>query len=277
MLSIRLPMKIGTDLQEGDVVKLQFERATYIFALKNSRQGLAALADCYVQKTRGAEQDAARMPDAQPPAHRPVIATSGSGFFVDRSGHILTNNHVVDGCVLPRVTGYGTAIIVKRDPQNDMALLKVSASAKGHAVFRASDVSHAQKILAFGYPLSDQLAGSLNVTTGIVSNMTGPKGDIRYVQISAAVQPGNSGGPLVDASGQVVGLVTKKINALSVADRSGTLPENVAWALRSEFIRPFLRLNGIEAEIASADQLSLTDEAIATEANHYTVLIECGP
>jgi hypothetical protein len=91
-----------------------------------------------------------------------------------------------------------------------------------------------------GYPLSGLLATTANLSVGNVSALAGLDDDSRYVQISAPVQPGNSGGPLLDASGHLLGIVTAKLNAIRVARFTGDIPQNVNFALKVEVVRTFL-------------------------------------
>lgn len=271
MIEVTLPPAALKPLQVGDVVQFVFERGTVSFELNNSRTGLAAAVSCFLKKTNAVES---REPPAAPD-QKPAQST-GSGFFVDRLGHIVTNDHVVDGCTSLRVLSYGQATIVRRDPQNDLAVLKVNVpSTPAHALLRTGDVRHAEKILAFGYPFSDTLRGSLNVTTGIVSSLTGIDGDSRYIQISAPVQPGNSGGPLVDAEGNVAGVVSAKYSLRAAVALHGTVPENLAYAIRIEQVRQVLRIAGIEPDNAPPKGTALKDEDIAEAARSYTVLVHC--
>ena len=271
VVEIDIPTSIIPRLQDGAAVEMDFERARYKFPLKYSRKGLATLVDCYARKAAAV----ATVPlPRQPHQERGPLLATGSGFFVDRLGHLITNDHVVDGCPALRVAQYGPARLIRRDPQNDIALLKVEAAPAGHARVRASDLDQAQKILVVGYPLSDLLGGSMNVTTGIVSSLTGINGDSRYVQISAAVQAGNSSGPLIDENGDVAGVVTAKINA-RVAERVlGTMPENIAWALRISLIVQFLKINDIRYEVATGSTPKSDQESTKAAAS-FTVLVQC--
>ena len=101
-------------------------------------------------------------------------------------------------------------------------------------------------MLAAGFPLQGLLAAQVNVTTGIVSALAGPGDDTRFLQITAPVQPGNSGGPLLDASGHVVGVITGKLNALLMVKLTGNIPENVNFAINSSVARIFLDANRVK-------------------------------
>jgi hypothetical protein len=129
-------------------------------------------------------------------------------------------------------------------------------------------------IVALGYPLAGLLATTANLTVGNVSALAGLGDDSRYLQISAPVQPGNSGGPLLDGSGHLVGIVTAKLDAALVARFTGDIPQNVNFALKAEVARTFLDSNGIAYHSAPSDkQLSPAD--VGDVARPFTLRIEC--
>lgn len=195
----------------------------------------------------------------------PTLTGTGSGFFVDRTGYILTNNHVVAECSAISTKGYGKAQVVRRDQNNDLALIKVTLEKTVEpARFREDELDLAERVFTAGYPLFGQLATQLNVTSGMVSSMGGFRDDSRYLQITAPVQPGNSGGPIIEESGRVAGVVTKKLE-------SG---ENVAFALRASYALAFLRGARV-TPIVDAKSNRRSDKDIAKEADGYTVLVGC--
>ena len=104
--------------------------------------------------------------------------------------------------------------------------------------------------------------------------MAGIGDDFRFLQISAPVQPGNSGGPLLDASGNVIGVVTAKLNALRIAKSTGDVPQNVNFAVKSSVIRLFLDGLGIAYSESSSD-VRLEAADVGERAKKFTVLLEC--
>jgi tetratricopeptide (TPR) repeat protein len=129
-------------------------------------------------------------------------------------------------------------------------------------------------VVALGYPLSGLLATTANLTVGNVSALAGIGDDSRYLQISAPVQPGNSGGPLLDPSGHLVGIVTSKLNAASVARYTGDIPQNVNFAIKAEVARTFLDSKGIVYRTVRSDQ-QLSPADVGDMARPFTVYIEC--
>ncbi|MCP4382037.1 MAG: trypsin-like serine protease [Hyphomicrobiales bacterium] len=216
--------------------------------------------------------------EAPPPVvvDEPRLDLSGSGFVIDRRGHILTNAHVVEKCGFVRVGSGQDAELVAFDETNDLALL-VSQSTRTiePLVFRSDPVRLGEQVIAAGYPLRGVLATSLNLTPGIVSSLSGPRNDIRSFQTSAVVQPGNSGGPMLDQSGKVLGVVVGKLDAALVLESEGYIPEGISFAIRHSIARSFLSVHGIgfESEARGAGLLSAED--IARDTQHAVLPIEC--
>ena len=129
-------------------------------------------------------------------------------------------------------------------------------------------------VLVIGYPLHGLLASEANVTTGTVSASAGLRDDTRYLQITAPVQPGNSGGPLLDQSGNVVGVVVAKLNAMKLAKHTGDIPQNINFALKANVAKGFLESYGIEYEsVPKGKVLSVPD--VADAAREFTVRVLC--
>ena len=117
---------------------------------------------------------------------------------------------------------------------------------------------------------------TFTVTTGIVSSLSGILNDTRFLQISAAVQPGNSGGPLFDFGGGVVGVVAAKLDAVRVARATGTIPENINFAIKTGALRDFLDNSAVQYQTAEwHDATKRETSGIAKDARGYTLLITC--
>ena len=128
--------------------------------------------------------------------------------------------------------------------------------------------------MAVGFPLSDVLASSSKVTVGTVSALAGLGDDTRFLQFSAPIQPGNSGGPLLDLAGNLVGIVAITMDAAAALEKSGLVPQNVNFAIKSNIAREFLDAKGIPYEaVTSAARLEPAD--VAEKGVRATVLVEC--
>ena len=152
--------------------------------------------------------------------------------MVSNQGHIITNNHVVAGCKTLATRDGKPLQILSRNPTSDLALLQANFTPSSVAVFRTGPTAKlGDSVVAFGFPLPGLLSSEGNVSTGILSATSGLQNDVRFVQISAPVQPGNSGGPLFDSSGHVIGVVVAKLDAVRVAQITGDVPQNVNFAV----------------------------------------------
>ncbi len=140
---------------------------------------------------------------------------AGSGFVIDPAGHILTNAHVVEGqdevTVIFDDGAELTPQVVASDLGRDIALLKVEAEEPLAAIPLTTEMREGDDVIALGYPL--HLRGGITVTTGIVSAFR-TFGGVAYIQTDAAINPGNSGGPLLNLSGEVVGINTSVLRTI---------------------------------------------------------------
>jgi peptidyl-prolyl cis-trans isomerase A (cyclophilin A) len=208
-----------------------------------------------------------------------TTTATGSGVVVGAHGEILTNFHVVEGCenitVQLPLKKVETATLIAHDQKNDLAVVQIKTLPASVATFRGGTSLRAgDTIVALGYPLSGLLASTANLSTGIVSALAGLGDDTRYLQISAPVQPGNSGGPLLDTSGHLVGIVTSKLNALRMARFTGDVPQNVNFAIKGEIARAFLDSKGINYQIAQSTQNRSVAE-VGDVARPFTIFVEC--
>ena len=206
-------------------------------------------------------------------------ASAGSGFRVSAGGHILTNAHVVRGCVEVRVPPATHAssrrvTVAARDDRADLALLEGPASQSFASFRQGRGIRPAASVVVAGFPLRGVLAAGVNVSTGTVAALAGLCNDRRLIQITAPVQPGNSGGPVQDSAGNIVGVVVSKLNALRVARATGDIPQNVNFAVSAGTARAFLDAEGIAYATAPSDKARAPEDVAAT-ARKFTVLVEC--
>ena len=160
-----------------------------------------------------------------------------------------------------------SAVLIRSDSANDLALLMSSFVPSKIASFRSGKgVRPGDEVIAFGFPFWF-LASEGNVTTGYVSALAGLRDDVRYLQITTPVQPGNSGGPLLDDSGLIVGVVTSKLIV-------GDIPQNVNFAIKDVIARSSLEASGVRYESSqSARPITVAD--VGATAREFTVRVEC--
>ena len=293
MLTAIMPLNVVRTFQKASLMVATAGRAVLNFDLTSTGPVIAALANCVTRvKADGLDKagDFTKMaakpqpaPDKQaPPAGGKVArAKTGTGFVVSANGHVVTNNHVIDGCVgdiKGNLTGEASMVlrVVSSDANNDLALLQAPSTVtfKDFARIRDRSFHSGDSVVAIGFPYHGLLTSDFTVTTGIVSSLSGMRNDTRFLQISAPVQPGNSGGPLFDTTGQIVGVVTAKIPVLRIAAATGNIPENINFAIKTGALRDFLDNSVVPYQTAEPkSELKTTD--IAGNARPYTMLISC--
>ena len=193
-----------------------------------------------------------------------IIIGSGSGFFVSNQGHVVSNDHVVGVC--KKVIAYEegeeiTLKILATDIVNDIGLVKGKFKNKKYLNIKTDGAELGEDIIAFGYPLSQTLSDSVKLTKGIVSSLTGLGNNISQIQIDAAIQPGNSGGPVVNMNGQVVGIASAGLSKLYMAKEANYIPENVNFAVASQTLTAFLKAHKINIGTSASETLSTKELA----------------
>jgi S1-C subfamily serine protease len=187
---------------------------------------------------------------------------SGSGFFLTTGGIIGTNAHVVEGSSNIEVTlsnevGIFTykAKVLLVDSKNDVALLQIDDEKfKGlklipYGIIENSDIG--AKVFTIGYPLNDVMGSNFKVTDGIISANSGIGDDVRYYQISVPIQPGNSGGPLFNKEGNVIGITSARLNDKAV----GTQLQNVNYAIKSSYLLNLFNMLPNSTKLTSSSDL----------------------
>ena len=252
---------------------------------KINTNGIASAGDFSNPKAKPSTAKASAKSDDEP-AEKPsepdkLVSVSGSGFVVSRNAYIVTNNHVVADCVGDihgNLVGQAPVKlrVVSADEENDLALLQGTKKFKEKdiATIRASAVNSGDQVVAIGYPLHGLLTSDLTVTTGIISSLAGLHNDTRFLQISVPVQPGNSGGPLHDNSGNIVGVVSAKLDALRMVKATGDIPQNINFAIKTGALRDFLDNSAVPYQTADPGSEMKTAD-IASAARTYTMLISC--
>ena len=163
---------------------------------------------------------------------------AGSGVIISSDGYIVTNNHVVDGAKSINIQGINgdfnnkySAEVISTDKVNDLAIIKVKgvniqSNSIPYAV-KTGTSEVGEEVFVLGYPLTSTMGEEIKLTTGVISSKTGFQGDVSIYQISAPIQPGNSGGPLFDSKGNVIGIVSAKHKGA----------ENVGYAIKTSYLK----------------------------------------
>ena len=226
------------------------------------------------KKSKSGNASASAGSKPAPRAPKLELTGSGTGWYVAEGGYIVTNAHVVDGCKRMTLKSGLELDIVNVADGEDLALLRGESSERPLTIRDTRSVRLAEDVLVAGFPLGGILSSGINVTVGTVSAQFGMGDDERRFQFTAPVQPGNSGGPVLDMSGNVIGVVVSKLNAMTIQDQVGDIPQNVNFGIALTSLVDFLNDNDVDySRQASAVKLDKVD--LAELARASTVLLQC--
>ena len=291
-VNIKLPTK-----QSKDLVKILFQeeeekRLAKIKEEKERKERAKKLEEERKEKERIAklerEEEEKRKQKELEERYKPVAAWNGTGFFVSAKGHIITNSHVVEDTSLETVDGKCDSIkaylndiiyetdILSQDRMNDLALLKIkkNQTIKNFASFRDDEPILGEDITTLGYPFGKTISSKIKLTSGVVSSLSGIGDEFTRMQIDAALQPGNSGGPIYDSYGNVIGVAVAKAGIFYFLENFGTLPENMNFGIKPSVVKTFLQSNGVKYK-TSNKKVNITKVEIAKEGTKQTVYLEC--
>ena len=204
------------------------------------------------------------------------IAT-GSGFFVSRDGHIITNEHVAGICELLAIKVGGRKHylnVITTDQVNDLGLLQGNYKNPKYLEIDIEGPNLGEEIVTMGYPLGSFTGAGVKITKGIVSSLSGPGNNYSEFQIDAAIGPGSSGGPVINKSAQVVGVAYGGINKMKAIKEQEHIPENINFAISSQTLTTFLKANKVNYTKAYRDK-KLDTEVIAQIGDAATVHLYC--
>jgi S1-C subfamily serine protease len=264
----------GKFLADGDRLSFQAKDVgTFSYETKGRDDKTVHIYDIGVAYDGKPRSAVAEAPSSERSPLPSKVKGNGSGFFITEDGYFITNFHVVERAKKLEIRtpdAVYSADVVATSEDDDLAVLK----AKGR--FHPLPIADYQPklgsaVFTIGYPLVAMTGLKPKFTDGKISSLAGLHDDPSNFQISVPIQPGNSGGPLVDTkSGAVVGVVVSKLSDLSTLVESGTIPQNVNYAVKSERIRALLtkRLVDVAQQLSKAGQRNSgpksEDEAIST-------------
>jgi S1-C subfamily serine protease len=291
-IGMPLDQKLVTAFRNGRSIEVSINQSWLTIDISGAGAVMAELDSCvsfYTGKNSVASGSGSEPPNGagiataanSPPAKAPASGT-GTGLVVTATGHVVTNNHVIDVCKTITVAQVGeppiSATLVARDKTNDLALLKVTMDIADADVARlriGRPVPPGEKIAVFGFPLAGALSTSGNIVEGNIAAVSGLGNDTSHFQISAPLQPGNSGGPLLDFTGTIVGVTDSSIDDLRVAGIVGALPQNVNFAIKATVLANFLEAQSVSYAVAPAGGTAMDLVAVAAAAKRFTVLVSC--
>ena len=204
------------------------------------------------------------------------LISTGTAFVVNKN-YALTAAHVLEDCDGASIRHKHKEIdtdIAALDVTNDLGLLLLSEPLEHTAKFRGGkSIRLGDTVVNYGYPLFGELSDHAKISRGEINSLAGWGNDSRHIQYDAATQPGNSGGPVLDLSGNVVGIVSAGLSK-KYAEQSGHIAQNVNFAVKSYVAEGFLSANGVDFERAESKEEMRTAD-IAEKAERFTVLVGC--
>jgi len=197
------------------------------------------------QQPSSPPKSASRQPSTSSPSEKEKVIGSGTGFAVREDGYILTCYHIVATADSISVISGGKPIratLLKQSRSNDLALIKISRKTPNYLELVEPDsVRMGERVFTIGFPVTDVLGVEPKYTDGTISSLSGIQDEASLLQISVPVQPGNSGGPLVNDDGKVVGIITSRAADIAFFKTAGALPQNVNWAVKAEMAGPLFK------------------------------------
>ena len=166
--------------------------------------------------------------------------SSGTAFFINSKGYLLTNNHVVEGCKLSKISYKNKDVdakLIATDKTLDLALLKVKVRPKSFISFSKDEPKKLNEIFVAGYPLGKGLSDDLKISSGIISSLKGFEDNSNEIQIDAPINPGNSGGPIINKNGSLVGI--------AVSGMAKDQTEGINFGIKASAAESFLKSNQI--------------------------------
>ena len=214
-----------------------------------------------------------------PANQAPTQQATGTAFTVSSEGHALTNHHVINGCAKVKVSGLeGLVKVITSDSVNDLALLQLPGQIDSYAKLNPDTrkLRQGEDIVVFGYPLNFALSSGGNLTPGTLSAITGLGNNTNQIQITAPVQPGSSGSPVMDKKGNVIAVVSMTLDDGKITKITGQVGQNVNFAVNGQTVKAFLDANKVPYKTGGGFFSTEKNNAdIADEARKWTVLVEC--
>lgn len=209
-----------------------------------------------------------KKPKPSPDDNKVVAAGSGSGFFVSKDGHIITNHHVVDGCKTTKVNFRGSEIeakVLSIDKVNDIAILKTNINPNNIFPVSNEDVSLLEDVVVAGYPKGKKISSAIKTHKGVVTALAGAGDNYSNFQTDATINAGNSGGPIVNQKGNIVGI--------AVATWAEEGVQGIHFGIKSSTLKTFASSNSLK--FLPPNNEDLTNKELGELITEATVYLEC--
>tara|TARA_B100001094_G_scaffold290958_1_gene308943 strand:+ start:140 stop:1069 length:930 start_codon:yes stop_codon:yes gene_type:complete len=185
--------------------------------------------------------------------------STGSGFFINEYGYAITNYHVVGDAKNIKMSIKGkdyNAKVVSIDKVNDLALLRTTEGNNDYFRLSANDANRMDDVTAIGYGFAKMMSDEIKTTRGVVSALAGLNNNYSWLQIDATLQPGNSGGPVIDSNGGVIGVAVAKADVATIFEYTGSVPEGISFAIKTSTLKQFLNSNKVRFNVQDSEKKS---------------------
>ena len=221
-------------------------------------------------ETKVVEKPKKKEPKKQSPDDNKIVAaSSGTGFFVSRSGHIISNHHVVEGCNATKLTYNGKEVnteVLAVDKMNDLAILKANLVPNKVYPVASEDASLLEDIIIAGYPLGKKVSAAIKTSKGSITALAGYGDNYSEFQTDAALNQGNSGGPIMNQKGNVIGVAVanygKKVGV-----------ESFNFGIKSSTLKTFANANGLK--FLPPNRRELSNKDLGKLITEGTIYLEC--
>ena len=210
-----------------------------------------------------------KKPKQSPDNHKILAAASGTGFFVTKNGHMVTNHHVIEGCNAIKANIKGKEIpadIIAIDKTNDLAIIKAKTSPNKIFPVSNEDVSLLENVIVAGFPLGKRVSAAIKTHKGSVTALAGFGDNYSNFQTDATINEGNSGGPIINQKGNVVGVAV----ALLPAEKA----QNIFFGVKSSTLKTFAKSNNINF-LPPNNYRDMSNRDLGTLITGGTVFLEC--
>lgn len=198
-----------------------------------------------------------------------VPAASGTGFFINQSGAIITNNHVIEGCRKIEISIDGrnyNATVLANDQKNDLALINIKYNNSDYFQLSAEDPKLLDDVIIAGYPLGRRVSSSIKTSKGSITSLSGYGNDYSNFQTDAALNQGNSGGPIINTSGNVLGVAVANFGK-----KHGV--ESFNFGIKNSTLKSFISSNNINYQIGN--DRTISNAKLTNLITNATTFVEC--
>ena len=255
------------EYRENDIIKINIKNANVVQTVRFSESEIETRYAKCENTTLSAKKTEPKK--QSPDDNKIVAAASGTGFFVSNTGHIITNNHVTEGCDVVKVSFKGDQIeakVLAADKVNDLAIAKSDINPTKVYSVSTEDVTLLEDVIIAGYPLGKSVSAAIKTSKGSVTALAGYNDNYSEFQTDAALNQGNSGGPIMNQSGNVVGVAVANFGK-----KAGV--ESFNFGIKSSTLRAFANSNGLK--FLPPNNKEMSNKELGQLITEATVYLEC--